>query len=682
MSKSELVTAHHLARKAVIYIRQSTPQQVLTNQESTRLQYALQQRARSLGWRSADVEVIDADLGLTATAAEHREGFKELVTRVTLGQVGIILSTEVNRLSRNCSDWYPLLDICGYRGCLIGDQTNVYDPGTMDGRLLLGLKGQLSEVELHTIRLRLTAGLLSKAQRGELALRLPVGLVRDEQGAVHKDPNQEVQHRIELVLQTFLARKSASQVLRFFQEHKLLLPRQNDQGDVVWKTATSTAIMSILKNPAYSGTFVYGRTRSVRQGASLLAVSYKTVPVGEWKICVHDKYPAYISWDTFVKIQTMLQDNYAEYKERQTPGIPRSGGLLLHGIIYCGACGHKLRVQYKQGTRYVCNQLRREYRVPVCQHLRAEVIDAYVVKAFFEVLSPVELDVYTRAVQAIQQSEEKVARARAEQLKRLRYQAALAERQYNRVDPDNRLIAAELEKRWEAALRELRQAEAAAAEPESLPAVSQVLSPEQIEAFKNVGQKLPQLWNQPILTTQHKKARLRCLIDKVVVHRTTREQLQIRIVWKGGATTASLVPIWVGSWTQLSSAPEMERLILERVKAGQSDEEIAQQLTALGYRSARSQQLLPRTVRTIRLAHRLFRVRNPAKPRRVPGYLTAPQIAQALGLNRHWLYAYIESGRVQVKRDPETGLYLFPDTPETLELFKKFQRREINNLRF
>lgn len=231
-------------------------------------------------------------------------------------------------------------------------------------------------------------------------------------------------------------------------------------------------------------------------------------------------------------------------------------------------------------------------------------------------------------------------------------------------------------------MRELRQAEAVAAEPQATPEVSQVLSAEQIEAFKHVGQKLPQLWNQPILSAQHKKALLRCLIDKVVVHRTTREQLQIRIVWKGGATTTAQIPIWVGAWTQLSSASEMERLILERVKAGQSDEEIARELSALGYRSARSSHLLPRTVRTIRLAHRLFRVRHPAKPRRVPGYLTAPQIAQALGFNRHWLYAYIESGRVQVQRDPETGLYLFPDKPETLELFKKFQTREINHLRF
>src|SRR6185436_10775358 len=211
---SELVTARHLSRKAVVYIRQSHPHQVLSNQESLRLQYALCQRACDLGWREADVEVVDVDLGLSGAAAEHRRGFKDLIARVTLGEVGIILSYDVTRLARNCSDWYPLLDLCGFRECLIADRDGVYDPASPNGRLLLGLKGQISELELHTIRARLTAGLLNKAERGELALSLPVGLVRDERGVVHKDPNLEVQHRIELVFATFLTAQSAGKVAK------------------------------------------------------------------------------------------------------------------------------------------------------------------------------------------------------------------------------------------------------------------------------------------------------------------------------------------------------------------------------------------------------------------------------------------------------------------------------------
>ncbi len=267
MNTSELVTPQHLQHKAIIYIRQSTPHQQISNQESLRLQYALHQRAQMLGWHPDDIEIIDADLGLTGASAQHRTGFQELVTKVSLGQVGIILSCEVTRLSRNCSDWYPLLDVCGYRGCLIADNDGIYDPGSANGRLLLGLKGQLSELELHTIRARMTAGLLNKAERGALALQLPVGLVRDVTGTVRKDPHREVQDRLDLVFTTFLRVKSASKVLQFFNAHDLHLPRRDRFGDIIWKKPTVAAILQILKNPAYAGAFVYGKTRGVAHRA-------------------------------------------------------------------------------------------------------------------------------------------------------------------------------------------------------------------------------------------------------------------------------------------------------------------------------------------------------------------------------------------------------------------------------
>jgi DNA invertase Pin-like site-specific DNA recombinase len=268
MPTSDLITASHLARKALIYIRQSSPHQVLTNQESLQMQYALQERAARLGWRAEDIEVIDTDLGLSGRAAEHRAGFKELAARVTLGQVGIILSTEVNRLSRNCSDWYPLLDSCGYRGCLIDDGDGVYDPATANGRLLLELKGTISEAELFTIRARLTAGLLNKAQRGDLALRLPVGLVRNELGQVEKDPDRAVQRGIELVFTTFLRVRYSPKVLDFFNQRGLKLPRRDRYGELIWRTPNTNMILAILKNPAYAGAFVYGRSRSLRSGAA------------------------------------------------------------------------------------------------------------------------------------------------------------------------------------------------------------------------------------------------------------------------------------------------------------------------------------------------------------------------------------------------------------------------------
>jgi DNA invertase Pin-like site-specific DNA recombinase/ribosomal protein L17 len=681
MNTSELVTPSHLARKALIYIRQSSPHQVLSNQESLRLQYALRQRAISLGWRSEDVEIIDADLGLTATSAQHREGWKELVSQVTLGQVGIILSIEVMRLSRNCSDWYPLLDLCGYKDCLIADGDGVYDPGTPNGRLLLGLKGQLSELELHTIRARMTAGLLNKAKRGELALRLPVGLVRQDDGTVVKDPNREVRERLDLIFSTFLRRKAAAKVLRFFNDHELLIPRRDRFGDLVWKKPSIAKILSVLKNPAYAGAFVYGRSRTTRDPSG--KVTTKRLPMDQWRICVKDKYPAYISWETFEQIQAILKDNYAEYDRNKSRGVPRPGSALLHGILYCGECGHKMVVQYKGGTRYLCNYLRQQYRVPVCQNIPGDPIDARVVEAFFQALSPIELDVYEHALAAQKEADEKVELAHRQQLERLRYQAELAWRQFNRVDPDNRLVAAELEQRWEAALRTLRQEEETCAQQQPTPKPMLSLSPELKEAFVAIGQKLPQVWHQEVLTRQNKKALLRCLIDKVVIHRQVQDRVQTRIVWRGGDITTLEIPVPVGSFADLSTAAEMEKIILDLSRKGKNDEEIAEHLTTLGHRSPmQTDRVLPNTVKIIRLKHRIFQKRSQSHPRRINGYLTIPQIARRLDISPHWVYYRIDNGRIQVVKDPETGLYLFPDEPATLEMFKDLKDGNLNNLRF
>lgn len=668
MGSSELVTPTHLGRKAVIYIRQSSPHQVLTNQESRALQYALRERAVELGWRSEDVEVIDTDLGITGTRAEPRAGFKELVAEVSLGSVGIILSTEVMRLARNCSDWYPLLDLCSYKGCLIADRDGLYDPATSNGRLLLGIKGTLSELELHTLRARLTAGLLNKAKRGELALQLPTGLVRDEAGVVHPDPNLEVQHRIALVFETFLRLRSASKVLQFCNDHALRLPRRDRFGDLVWKPPTVAAILAMLKNPAYAGAFVYGRTRSVRTDPARARPTVTRLPLAEWKICLPDRYPAYVSWETFVRIQAMLQDNYAEYDRNKTRGIPRPGKALLHGLVHCGECGHKLVVQYKGGTRYLCNSLRQQYRVPVCQYIPADPVDAAVVQAFFAALAPVEFDAYAQALAARQRQEAALAQARQQQLERLRYQAELAWRQFSRVDPDNRLVAAELERRWELALRDLKQAEVAAAPPQPEPDAIPTLSEELKDVFTAIGQRLPQIWDTGVLTPPQRKALLRVLIEKVVIHRPTREQVHVRIVWTGGEATDHHVPVPVGALAELSGAAELERQVIARCRAGDADEQIAEQLTAAGYRSPMRPAVLPSTVKTIRLRHRLLQQRSQSHPRQVAGYLTVPQLARAVGVSPYWLYDRIHNGRLAVAQDPGTGLYLFPDTPATLRL--------------
>lgn len=681
MNTSPLITPLHLARKAIIYIRQSTPHQVISHQESLRLQYALKHHALGLGWNERDIEIIDNDLGLSGSTTQHREGFKEMLSRVTLGEVGIILSCEVTRLCRNCSDWYPLLDICGYKRCLIADNDGIYDPGTPNGRLLLGLKGQLSELELHILHSRLTAGLINKARRGELALQLPVGLIRDGQGMVCKDPHQEVQKCLEMIFSTFLRLRSASKVLLYLNQQGLSIPRRNQFGDLVWKKPGVSAILSILKNPAYAGAFVYGKTQSSRQDASRGKASIKRLPMDQWKIMVKDKYPAYIEWEAFEKIQAMLKDNYAEYDRNKSRGIPKEGSALLHGIVYCGECGHKMVVQYKSSTRYLCNYLRQHYRVPVCQNIPTDPVDARVVEAFFEALSPTQIDAYAQVLEKQRQTEAQTEQTIQQQLQRLRYQATLAQRQFDQVDPDNRLVAAELEQRWENALRELRQAEESYEKRKKQDPVPH-LPPQLEEALKSIGQKLPEIWNTPTLSTSTKKALLRCLIDKVVIHRCQRDQVQTRIVWKGGATTTMQVPITVASFAELSCAKRMEELILQLESQGLGDETIAHQLTEQGYRSPRGKHVLPSTVRDIRLKHRLLKNPSQSHPRRVPGYLTVSHLAQRIELSRQWIYDRIRNGSIRICKDPHTKLYLFPDDVTTIELFHKLKSGEVENIQF
>src|SRR5215213_5049577 len=590
--RSELIDGRHLARRAVIYIRPSTPHQVLTNQERLRLQYDLRRRALDLGWREEDVEVIDSDLGLSGAAAVHRAGFKDLIARVTLGQVGIVLSSEVTRLSRNCTDWYPLLDLCGYRQCLIGDRDGVYDPASANGRLLLGLKGTISEMELHTIRARLTAGLLNKAERGEL------------------------------VFATFLRLRSAAKVLRSLNEGGLALPRRGHRGGVIWRPPTVAAVLSVLKTPAYAGAFVYGRTRSIRDAATATPRP-KKLPREQWRIVVRDKYPASVSWETFEKIQAMLRDNYAEYDRNKTRGIPRDGEALLHGLVYCGACGHKMVVQYKGGTRYLCNYLRQQHGTPVCQYIPAGPIDAAAVDAFFRALAPAELDAYARAVATRREADEAVLRAQAQQVERLRYRAALAERQYDQVDPDNRLVAAELERRWEATLRDPRQAEAALDTARAGIGEASIPIDDGLRAaFTAASRRLPELWHGSALTTARKKALLRCLIDKLVIHRSAPDTIRMRLVWRGGDASALDIPVAVGSLAALSRHAELEARLLELARAGQGDAAIAAALTADGHRSPMRDRVLPSTVRSIRLRHGLLLQRSQSHPRQVPGHLT------------------------------------------------------------
>ena len=681
--KSELVKPTHLARKAVVYIRQSTPHQIVSNQESLRLQYALRQRARELGWREADIDVIDADLGISAASAAHRSGFKELVGRVGLSEIGLILSIDVTRLARNCSDWYPLLDICGLRSCLIADRDGVYDPGSPNGRLLLGLKGTISELELHTIRSRLTTGLLAKAERGELALSLPIGLTRDPSGMVVKDPDLAVQDRLGLVFQTFLKFRTVAKVMRALNERGLELPRRDRHGDLRWARATVSAVATILKNPAYAGAFVYGRTRTrigtvARDDASSAKAPR---PMEEWRFVVKDRYPSYIDWPTYEKIRSIIKDNRAEYMRIKTRGTPRNGELLLHGIVWCGRCGYKMYVRYKGGGEYVCNHLRSHGGLPTCQHIRAQRVDAAVADAFLAALAPAELDALSRARRTQRQVEAALRRSAERELERKQYAAALAERQFNRVDPDNRLVADELERRWEAALKEVRAAEAALAQQAPPHAIAQ------IAMSKALGSKvialaghLPQIWASEATTDAQRKALLRCLVEKVILDRGDHDVAKVGIVWRGGAVSDLEVKMKVNSVAKLTRGMEMRDRLLDLARAGMPDDEIAAVLTREGHRSPNcAEKVLPITVQQLRLGAGIKVTAQRNRWSHDASLLSAPELAIKLNIPVNWLYVQIRQKRLLTDRQP-TGAYLFRNTPAVLDAVRNLREHTISQL--
>ena len=683
MNNNNLVQSHHLQRKAMIYVRQSTLQQVLSHEESRRLQLAMRGNAQALGWSAASIEVIETDTGTSARSVVARDGYKDLLSEVALGRVGIVLSYESTRLSRNCSDWYPLLDVCALRQCLIADRDGVYDPATINGRLLLGMKGIVSEIELHTLRGRLQAGVLNKAKRGELALALPIGLLRLETGDVDKDPDQQVQHAIELVFQTFLQLRSAYKVLRHHREHGLLLPARQYNPDTVWRTPTAAAINRILRNPAYAGAYVYGRTEFLpgkRPGAG----PYKRRRKQEdWTVLIPDHYPRYIAWPTWERIQRMLDDNYAEYCRNRTRGVPREGSALLQGLVYCGLCGHKMTIEYKSMARYICNYLAQQTSAPACQRLVADPIDAAVVDAFFEALAPAELDLHDAIAQRQTSARAALEKAQRLQLQRLRYEADLARRRYERVDPDRRLVTAELERRWEEALSRLQEAEGqqAEAQREHDKVIRLQIPPDQRKQFRTLGDSLPRLWAENgRLNRSHRKAILRSLIDKVVL-RHPRErwgQVEVRIVWKGGAVSPLSVFARVGDIHDLPNYPQLERELLALVHEGHSDGDIAQRLTQRGYRSAAKPHLNAGVVSRIRRSLGQTHERRVRRPPRIPGHLSMGELAAALAIPTHWFYHQLKRGSLRIPRDEKTGWYAVPDESETLEQIRQLHEGDVD----
>ncbi len=675
------VTAVHQQRLAYIYVRQSSPKQVAHNKESQQYQYRLQQRALELGWPADHVRVIDRDLGMSGSETTGRTGFQELVAEVSLGHVGIVFGYEVSRLARNNRDWYLLLDLAAVFGTLIADNDGLYDPRLYNDRLLLGLKGTMSEAELHLLRQRLDAGRMNQVQRGGYRQRLPTGYVRLPDATVVKEPDDQVRHVIELVFAKFEEVGSVNKVIRYLRQHAILLPRRQSAGphanQLLWKAASEAAVTDMLTNPAYAGTFAYGRRQvdPTLRTAGRATSGSRRKPMSEWLHVQPNAYPAYISWEQYLANQERIQQNGLRFVEQRqkAQGIVRDGPGLLQGMVVCGHCGHHMQTVYKHTPRYVCRGLVRTIPAPSdCTSVRAPVVDEMVVRAFLEAMQPAQLDAL-EAILASQQAE----RGRLEQhwqdhLKRAQYEVHLAQRQYDAVDPDNRLVAAELERRWETKLLQLRQAEGEYQQfqqtslPETVPASLRDL-------FREVSRRLPELW--PSLSNAQKKELLRSLIQQVIITRPAPDQLAVRIVWISGWYTdcTGLTPI-----QRDRDVPQYDHMVTriqELWQLGYNDAQMAEQLTAEGFHSARSAHVTPKSVMKIRLARKWYlpfeRVRGADE---MGEYLTVNGLAKRVGVNESTSYRFIYRKIIPaeyVTREPQTGIYLIRNDAPLIERLRQ-----------
>ena len=688
MNGAAKVQATHRERLAVVYIRQSDPKQVLKNRESGLNQRALKDRLLELGWRANRILLVDDDQGQSGKSAAGRDGFQKLAADVGLGKVGIIMGYEVSRLSRNNADWYRLLELCALFDTLIADVDGVYHPRDFNDRLLLGLKGNLSEAELHSLRLRMDAGRLSKARRGALAQHLPTGLVRDRDGVVHFDPDAAVQERIRLVFRQFATCGSMQKVLRYLARHQLLLPRRQTSGlyagEVLWKEPSISAVTSILKNPAYAGAFAYGRrcAEPTRQVPGRPATGRIRQPQERWLALVPDVYPAYISWAEYERNQATIAENQQRMAERLTRRQAlRNGAALLTGLVRCGLCGHAMHVAYKDGRfQYVCHKAQACYARPTCQYLSGGPLDAAVLAEFFRVLQPASIDALERVSAQQGEHHQDLLRHLEQETTRLEYAARRAERQYDCVDPENRLIAATLEKRWEGALAEWQQAQARLAEARSQAPQPAPIPAELREAFADVGRRLPEVW--PRLSAEGKKRLLRTLVTGVNLARASNGMVQVRIVWRGGLVSECAVRLPVSTRRRTEIEAQIVARIEQLAVQGHRDGAIAESLNQEGYFPCRGAAFTPQIVLKLRCRYGIHLGLGRLRRGELPRGHTITAMARLLGVDPGWIYRGIRQGRIRIPRDPQFGCYLFPHTREAIRRMKQLKSGKIGQVTF
>ena len=659
------VKATHLKRNAYLYVRQSTLRQVIENSESTKRQYALRQKAIALGWPEDRIIVIDNDLGQSGASAADREGFQRLVTEVSLGRAGIVLGLEVSRLARNSTDWHRLLEICALADALILDEDGVYDPAHFNDRLLLGLKGTMSEAELHVLRARLRGGILNKARRGELLIKPPIGLVYNAEGVLVLDPDKQVQQSLRLLFATFRRSGSATATVKAFHNQGLTFPRRvaggAQRGELVWGALGHCQTLRILHNPRYAGAFVFGRhhTRKTVDGRSKIV----PVPQEEWQTLIPGAHAGYLSWEDYELNQKRLHESAQAMGSDRRKSPAREGPALLQGLILCGRCGGRMTIRYHVRYRrlcpdYLCQREGIEHAQPLCQHVPGSGIDEAIGELLVEAVSPVALEVALTVQQELQSRLEEADGLRLKQVERAQYEADLARRRYMRVDPDNRLVADSLEAEWNSKLRTLTETQQERERQRQQD--RQVLSDEQRAAILALAADFPRLWRDPNTPDRERKRMTRLLVEDVTLLRA--ENIALHIRFKGGATKTLTVPLPLNAWQQRATSPEIVREI-DRLLEHNTYSQIASMLNERDLRSGEGKTFTPHIVARIRrkygLASRYDRLRK-------AGMLTLREVATLLGITPQCVRIWHRHGilRAYAYTDKNECLYEHPgDNP-------------------
>ena len=624
------VGADHLRRDAFLYVRQSSLRQVFENTESTKRQYALRERAVALGWPIERVHVIDSDLGQSGAQARDRDGFQHLVTEVALGHAGIVLGLEVSRLARNNADWHRLLELAAMSRTLILDEDGVYDPAHFNDRLLLGLKGTMSEAELHILKSRLQGGILNKARRGELELPLPVGLVYDGAGRVVRDPDRQVRDSLAMLFEVFRDVGSASAVVRRLRTQEVLFPRRIrrgiGKGDLLWGALDISRALQILHNPRYAGAFAYGRSR-IAFNSELRPVQ-RSVKQQDWPVLIREAHEGYIDWPEFERNQHKLRQNLG-FSPGERGSMPREGNALLQGRLLCGKCGSRMRVHYEN----LSGELRPYYRCTEeivrragkpCQWVHGLAVDAAIAALLLQTVAPAAIEVALAVQDEIAQRIEQAAARRQAQLERARYEAELARRRYAKVDPDNRLVVDALEADWNHRLRDLDELQRDH-ERQQHDEQTRLDEPAR-QRITDLARDFPRVWNDSRTSALERKRMLALLIEDVTL--VAGPSIAVHVRWRGGRTQSLSVEKPRPIAQIRKTAPDVVKLIDELLETS-TDTQVAERLNELGHHNWRGEPFSPKKVIVVRAAYKL---RSRFERLRLRGMLTGEEIAQQLGV--------------------------------------------------